>query len=80
MTLLRLLAVLSLSAAVAMPVTAQNALAQTVLTQDRRVPTSQAELQLSYAPIVQHVQPAVVNVFATKMVPVSYTHLTLPTN
>jgi Do/DeqQ family serine protease len=38
------------------------------LTQDRRVPTSQAELQLSYAPIVQHVQPAVVNVFATKMV------------
>jgi Do/DeqQ family serine protease len=68
MTLLRLLAVLSLSAAVAMPITAQNASAQTVLTQDRRVPTSQAELQLSYAPIVQHVQPAVVNVFATKMV------------
>src|ERR1700761_6532774 len=36
--------------------------------QDRKVPTSQAELQLSYAPIVQRVQPAVVNVFATKMV------------
>jgi Do/DeqQ family serine protease len=68
MTFVRLLAALSLSAAVAMPVMAQSALAQTALTQDRRVPTSQAELQLSYAPIVQHVQPAVVNVFATKMV------------
>jgi Do/DeqQ family serine protease len=68
MTFVRLLAALSLSAAVAMPVMAQSALAQTALAQDRRVPTSQAELQLSYAPIVQHVQPAVVNVFATKMV------------
>ncbi len=67
MTLLRLLAVVSISAFVAMPVMAQNASAQTAL-QDRRVPTSQAELQLSYAPIVQRVQPAVVNVFATKMV------------
>ncbi|WGS01973.1 DegQ family serine endoprotease [Bradyrhizobium sp. ISRA443] len=36
--------------------------------QDRRVPSSQAELQLSYAPIVQRVQPAVVNVYAAKMV------------
>ena len=63
MTLLRSLALLSLSAFVAVPALAQNA-----LTQDRRVPTSQAELQLSYAPIVQRVQPAVVNVFATKMV------------
>jgi Do/DeqQ family serine protease len=68
MTFVRLLAALSLSAAVAMPVMAQSALAQTALAQDRRVPTSQAELQLSYAPIVQHVQSAVVNVFATKMV------------
>lgn len=36
--------------------------------QDRRVPSSQAELQLSYAPIVQRVQPAVVNVYAAKVV------------
>src|SRR5579864_8485969 len=36
--------------------------------QDRRVPSSQAELRLSYAPIVQRVQPAVVNVYAAKIV------------
>ena len=38
------------------------------LAQDRRVPASQAELRLSYAPIVQRVQPAVVNVYAAKIV------------
>ena len=42
--------------------------AGTALAQDRRPPTSQAELRLSYAPIVQRVQPAVVNVFATKVI------------
>src|SRR5437868_9033578 len=36
--------------------------------QDRRVPSSSAELRLSYAPIVQRVQPAVVNVYAAKTV------------
>jgi Do/DeqQ family serine protease len=36
--------------------------------QDRRVPVSNAELKLSYAPIVQRVQPAVVNVYAAKVV------------
>jgi Do/DeqQ family serine protease len=36
--------------------------------QDRRIPASQAELRLSYAPIVQRVQPAVVNVYAAKVV------------
>ncbi len=36
--------------------------------QDRRVPASAAEIRLSYAPIVQRVQPAVVNVYAAKMV------------
>src|SRR6202165_1124334 len=36
--------------------------------QDRRVPASSAELRLSYAPIVQRVQPAVVNVYAAKVV------------
>lgn len=39
-----------------------------VLAQDRHVPTSAAELRLSYAPIVQRVQPAVVNVYAAKVV------------
>jgi Do/DeqQ family serine protease len=38
------------------------------LAQDRRVPASAAELRLSYAPIVQRVQPAVVNVYAAKVV------------
>ncbi|MDE1936591.1 DegQ family serine endoprotease [Bradyrhizobium sp.] len=36
--------------------------------QDRRVPSSQAELRLSYAPIVQRVRPAVVNVYAAKVI------------
>src|SRR5216117_3141411 len=36
--------------------------------QDRRVPSSGAELRLSYAPIVQRAQPAVVNVYAAKTV------------
>src|SRR6201996_4526217 len=36
--------------------------------QDRRLPASPTELRLSYAPIVQRVQPAVVNVYAAKMV------------
>jgi len=38
------------------------------MAQDRRVPASAAELRLSYAPIVQRVQPAVVNVYAAKLV------------
>jgi Do/DeqQ family serine protease len=38
------------------------------LAQDRRVPSSAAEVRLSYAPIVQRVQPAVVNVYAAKVV------------
>jgi Do/DeqQ family serine protease len=36
--------------------------------QDRRVPASQAELRLSYAPIVHRVAPAVVNVYAAKVI------------
>jgi Do/DeqQ family serine protease len=43
-------------------------LATSALAQDRRVPSSAAELRLSYAPIVQRVQPAVVNVYAAKTV------------
>src|ERR1017187_5027040 len=38
------------------------------MSQDRRVPTSPAEVRLSYAPVVQRVQPAVVNVYAAKVV------------
>src|SRR5262249_7155423 len=36
--------------------------------QDRRVPSSAAELRLSYAPVVQRVTPSVVNVYAAKVV------------
>jgi len=36
--------------------------------QERRVPSSAAELRLSYAPIVQKVAPAVVNVYAARTV------------
>jgi Do/DeqQ family serine protease len=39
------------------------------LAQDRVVPASPAQLKLSYAPIVQRVQPAVVNVYAAKAAP-----------
>ncbi len=35
--------------------------------QERRLPQSQGELQLSYAPIVREVAPAVVNVYATTL-------------
>jgi Do/DeqQ family serine protease len=45
-----------------------NLAAAPALAQDRRVPASAAELKLSYAPIVQRVQPAVVNVYAAKVV------------
>ena len=41
--------------------------AQPLLAQERRVPT-QPELTLSYAPVVQRVAPAVVNVYAAKVV------------
>ncbi|MEZ5821732.1 MAG: DegQ family serine endoprotease [Bradyrhizobium sp.] len=44
------------------------ALAAPSFAQDRRAPSSAAELRLSYAPIVQRVQPAVVNVYAAKTV------------
>src|SRR5712692_9160272 len=58
MKFIRTLAVICLSATAAVPAVAQ----------DRRVPTSPAEVKLSYAPIVQRVQPAVVNVYAAKVV------------
>src|SRR5881394_3450185 len=58
MNLIRCFALLLVSAVVVTP----------VLAQDRRVPSSGAELRLSYAPIVQRAQPAVVNVYAGKTV------------
>jgi Do/DeqQ family serine protease len=58
MKFIRTLAVICFSATAAVPAVAQ----------DRRVPTSPAEVKLSYAPIVQRVQPAVVNVYAAKVV------------
>jgi len=56
-------AAIALIWAVALSARPQHAAAQ-----DRRVPGSSAEIRLSYAPIVQRVQPAVVNVYAAKMV------------
>jgi len=44
-----------------------TAFAQSAAAQERRVPTA-AELRLSYAPVVQRVAPAVVNVYAAKTV------------
>jgi len=45
-----------------------TALAAPAFAQERRVPTSDAELKLSYAPLVKNVAPAVVNVYAAKVV------------
>src|ERR1700744_837675 len=45
-----------------------SAMAEPALAQDRRLPSSPSELRLSYAPIVQRVQPAVVNVYAAKVI------------
>src|ERR1700759_4146487 len=58
MTSVRILATVLVSLALTVAATAQ----------DRRVPSSAQELRLSYAPIVQRVQPAVVNVYAAKVV------------
>jgi Do/DeqQ family serine protease len=58
MILIRSLAALLVSAIIATP----------ALAQERRLPASASELRLSYAPIVQRVQPAVVNVYAAKVV------------
>jgi len=44
-------------------------IAAPAVAQDRVVPQSPAQLRFSYAPIVQRVQPAVVNVYAAKAAP-----------
>lgn len=58
MTVIRALIALFVSSLLAAP----------ALAQDRFVPQSQSQLRASYAPIVQRVQPAVVNVYAAKIV------------
>lgn len=59
MIVIRIASVFAVSALLALPASAQ----------DRTVPASQNQLRLSYAPIVQRVQPAVVNVYAAKAAP-----------
>jgi Do/DeqQ family serine protease len=58
----RLLTVLLLLVAATAPARSQDRLP------DRRVPASAADIRLSYAPILQRVQSAVVNVYAAKVV------------
>ena len=50
------------------PVFALCAVAGMADAQDRRVPSSPAELQLSFAPVVKRVTPAVVNVYAARVI------------
>lgn len=50
-------------------VLAVAALTQPAVAQERRVPASALDVRLSYAPIVQRVTPAVVNVYAAKVMP-----------
>ncbi len=76
--LLSLLAVLALLAVVFSPLfpaggaDAQDKVspeeASSFFTPDKRVPQSRAELELSYAPLVKQVSPAVVNVYSKKVV------------
>src|ERR1019366_2618774 len=47
---------------------ASSALLAGASAQDRRLPSSPAELQLSFAPVVKRAAPAVVNVYATRVV------------
>ena len=49
-------------------IVALSALASVASAQDRRLPSSVAELQLSFAPVVKRVAPAVVNVYAARVV------------
>ncbi|HEY0220407.1 MAG TPA: trypsin-like peptidase domain-containing protein, partial [Afipia sp.] len=62
MTFVRVLSALFLS------LIAMSSAMSPALSQDRVVPSSPSQIRMSYAPIVQHVQPAVVNVYAAKTV------------
>ncbi|MGD0023442.1 MAG: DegQ family serine endoprotease [Xanthobacteraceae bacterium] len=59
---------LRVSATLAAALLALSALLQSANAQERRVPSSPGELQLSFAPVVQRVAPAVVNVYAARVV------------
>jgi Do/DeqQ family serine protease len=58
----------AVSAILAAALLASSALFAAASAQDRRLPSSPAELQLSYAPVVKRVTPAVVNVYAARVV------------
>src|SRR5262245_64720564 len=66
MTLRRLVAI-ALPLALSLATVGGPAVAQDRL-QERVVPTSPAQLTLSYAPVVKRVTPAVVNVYAAKVI------------
>jgi Do/DeqQ family serine protease len=57
-----------LATRLAVAVLALATLASAAPAQDRRLPSSAAELQLSFAPVVKRVAPAVVNVYAARVV------------
>src|SRR5579864_7349862 len=59
---------LRVSAIPAAAVVLAAALLEPAAAQQRQVPASSAQLQLSYAPVVQRVAPAVVNVYASHVV------------
>ncbi len=60
------LVILALFVVVASPLFSHSAVAQAY--GDKRVPQSRAEVELSYAPLVRDVSPAVVNVYTKKIV------------
>ena len=58
----------AISTTFAAAMVALSALSGASSAQDRRLPSSVAELQLSFAPVVKRVAPAVVNVYAARVV------------
>ncbi|MEQ8556969.1 MAG: Do family serine endopeptidase [Henriciella sp.] len=66
--LVSLVAVLALLAVVLSPLFTANAQETSFFGNEKRVPQSQAEVELSYAPLVKQVSPAVVNVYSKKVV------------
>jgi S1-C subfamily serine protease len=58
----------AISTTFAAVIVALSALIGAASAQDRRLPSSVAELQLSFAPVVKRVAPAVVNVYAARVV------------
>jgi Do/DeqQ family serine protease len=69
---------LPISLGLAVAATLVAALPQAAFAQQRQVPASAAQLQLSFAPVVQRVAPAVVNVYAARIVANNNPFLTDP--